>query len=272
MLRHASALLFAFAIATSVARADEAAPTSPTPSPSPPPSSSTDVTADESLISPVRTYTIQGTYTPSVYGPTHARVEQVIQRLAVFYVGKYLMRVTLPRLQTINGIDSGYGDLQMFYLLSTSIQRGSYAGIFVSLPTGSPQLFSSQKWLIGPALAHIFESKRGVRTVGVLLQTAFSVAGPRSAPNQAAISLLPFATVKFKNGWFLKTPESPWLFDLQRGQTLIALGGGFGKSIQLVELPCLLSITDEGTIVHANVPNAPKNTLRLTLTFVLTQR
>lgn len=269
MLRTALALLFAFAIATSIARADAPAPASP----SPVPSGSPDVTEDESLISPVRTYTIQGTYTPSVYGPTHARVSQVIQRLAVFYVGKYLMRVTLPRLQTINGIDNGYGDLQIFYLLNTSLEGGrTYVGVFVQLPTGSPALFSTQKWMIGPALAHIFEFKRDVRTVGVLLQTAFSVAGPRSAPNQAAISLLPFATVKLKNGWFLKTPESPWLFDLQRGQTFIALGGGFGKSIKLVEMPCLLSITDEGTLVHANVTNVPKNTVRLTLTFLITSR
>ena len=270
MSRYALAFLFTFAIAMPFARADEPAPPFPSPVPASTPIDDSD---DESLVSPVRTYTIQGTYTPSVYGPSHARVSQIIQRLAVFYVGRYLVRVTLPRIQTINGIDGGYGDMQLFYLLNTSLQRGrSYAGIFLQIPTGSPELFSSQKWLAGPAVAHIFEFKKNVRTVGLLLQTAFSIAGPRSAPNQAAISMLPFATITLKNGWFLKTPESPWLFDLQRGQTLIALGAGFGRPVRIVEIPCLLSITDEGTVVHANVINAPKNTVRLTMTFLLTQR
>lgn len=260
------ALLFAMTITTALARAGDA----PSPSPSPP---TTDVDDDESLITPVRTYTIQGTYTPAVYGPSHTRVSQVIQRLAAFYVGKYLLRVTLPRFQTVNGIDSGYGDMQMFYLLNTNVERNrSYVGLFAQLPTGAPKLFSTQKWLLGPALAHIFEFKRGVRTVGFLLQTAFSVAGPRSAPNQAAISLLPFATVSLKHGWFLKTPESPWLFDLQRGQTLIALGAGVGNIVKIGETPCLISITDEGTVIHANVQNGPKNTVRFTMTFLLTQR
>ncbi len=55
--------------------------------------------------------------------------------------------------------------------------------------------------------------RRTARLIGVLFQTAFSVAGPRSAPGQSAISFLPFATMYLKHGWFLKTPESPCLFD-----------------------------------------------------------
>ncbi|MBV8636499.1 MAG: hypothetical protein JO322_00300 [Candidatus Eremiobacteraeota bacterium] len=271
MLREASVLLLAFAIAGSAARADDGG--SPSPAPSPTPAQRPDATVDESLISPVRSYTIQGTYTGATYGPGNASGSQVIQRLAAFYVGKSLMRVTLPRLQTINGLDSGYGDLQVFYLHERGLrQNGSYAGLFAQLPTGTPAIFSTEKWLVGPALAHIFVFKPRAQLIGILLQTAFSVAGPRSVPAQSAISFLPFATLSLKNGWFFKLPESPWLFDLERGQTLIALGGGFGRAARIAATPCLLSISDEATVVHANVVNAPKNTLRLTITFLIVKR
>lgn len=270
MVRRALALLFALTVAAPAARADDTPAASPSPSAT---STPDDVTADVSLISPVRTYTIQGTYTGASYGPAYSRASQIIQRLAVFYVGKYLMRVTLPRFQTLNSVDSGYGDMQFFYLLDTNVASGrNYVGVFASLPTGTPDIFSFKKWLFGPALAHIFVLKPRRQVTGVLLQTAFSVAGPRAAPAQSTISLLPFTSIYLRNNWFIKTPESPWLFDLARGQTLIALGGGFGKSLKLGEMPCLISITDEATVIHANVPNAPKNILRLTFTFIVVQR
>ena len=271
MVRGALALLFTFALAGSIARADNT--TTPSPSPTSTPAQSPDVTEDESLVSPIRSYTIQGTYTGATYGPGSAIGSQVIQRLAAFYVGKSLMRITLPRLQTVNGLDSGYGDTQIFYLIERGgLRRGVYVGVFAQFPTGSPALFSMKKWLLGPAMAYIFAYKPRTRVIGALLQTAFSVAGPRSAPAQSAVSFLPFVTLNLKGGWFIKTPESPWLFDLQRGQTLIALGGGFGKAVRIGAMPSLISITDEANVVHANVINAPKNIVRLTFTFLILSR
>lgn len=267
MVRGVLALYFAFVLAASVARADDIA--TPSPSPSAAPTQNADVTEDDSLVSPIRSYTIQGTYTGATYGPGSAIGSQVIQRLAAFYLGRSLLRVTLPRLQTINGLDSGYGDMQVFYLVERGgLQRGAYVGVFAQFPTGAPALFSMKKWLLGPAMAYIFSFKPQTRLVGVLLQTAFSVAGPHSAPGQSAISFLPFTTLYLKHGWFFKTPESPWLFDLERGQTLIALGGGFGRATKIFATPSLISITDEAAVVHANVINAPKNIVRLTITFL----
>ncbi|HET9029724.1 MAG TPA: hypothetical protein VFN49_06060 [Candidatus Aquilonibacter sp.] len=244
-----------------------------TPSPSPSPTtSSVDSSADLTLISPIRTYSIAGAYTAATYGRRNLRGAVVIPRIASFHVGHYLMRVTLPRIQTINGIDSAYGDLQLFYLLGNRLNSGRfYAGLFAQLPTGTGPV-TTQKWLLGPAVAYIASFKPQARTVGVLLQSAFSVAGPRSAANQSAISFLPFANIQLRHGWFIKTPESPWLFDLQTGSTLVPVGIGFGRRGKLDAVPYLVALTDEVALIHANAPNAPKNIVRVTITFVLPPR
>lgn len=241
-----------------------------TPSPAPTATSaSREVSADNTLLTPIRTYSIQASYIAAAYGPGNLRATQIIPRIARFYLGKSLVRVSIPRIQTVNGVDSSYGDMQIFYLVSRDLKtNGRYAGLFAQLPTGTGPL-TSNKWLLGPALAYVASYVPRKRTVAVLVQTAFSVAGPRSAANQSLISILPAATVSIGGGWFLKSPESPWIFDLQRGSTLIPLGLGIGRSAKVDGIPALFSISDEVTVLHANAPQAPKTTIRLYLTFVI---
>lgn len=240
-----------------------------TPAPLPSPSPLPEINAAETLISPIRSFSIQAAYTASSYGPGNAHATTIIPRIASFYLGRSLVRVTLPRFQTINGVDSSYGDTQFFYLFQRGLrERGRYAGFFLQVPTGSGPL-TTGKWLAGPALAWIVSFRPRSRTIGFLLQTAFSVAGPRSAGNQSAISFLPIANVQLGNRWFLKTPESPWLFDLQHGSTFVPFGAGLGRSGSLDGVPMLVALTDEVALVHANLPRSPKNVVRFYVTFIL---
>jgi hypothetical protein len=239
---------------------------SPAPSPTSPPS---DIGADATLFTPHRTYSIQTSYVAASYGPGSRNATQIVPRIAAFYLGKSLLRISVPRFQTINGVDSSFGDMQFFYLISRDLKpNGRYAGIFAQVPTGTGPLTTS-KWLLGPAFAYVLSYVPNVRTVAVLVQTAFSVAGPRSAANQSAVTILPAATVSIGHGWILKWPESPWVFDLQRGSTLITAGLGIGRTARIDGTPAIIAISDEVTVVHANTPQAPKHTIRLYLTFVL---
>lgn len=240
--------------------------TSPTPSASPSP----DVNADATLVSPIRTISLQAAYTASSYGPAPYRATQIIPRISRFSIGKSLLRVSLPRIQTVNERDSSYGDMQLFYLFQNAglNRRASYVGLFAQFPTGTGPLTTS-KWLAGPAFAYIFSYVPKRRTLGVLVQTAFSIAGPKSAANQSVVTILPIATVRLTNGWFLKWPEAPWTFDLQRGATVIPVGIGIGRSGSLDGVPYLIALSDDTAAIHAHAPQAPKNTIRLYLTFLI---
>jgi hypothetical protein len=168
--------------------------------------------------------------------------------------------------QTINGVASGISDMQAFYVFHHIARSGSaFVGAFTQLPTASKAPFGTGKWLLGPAAAYFVSFKPRSEVVGVLLQTAFSVAGPSSRPNQSAITILPFASSDLGHGWYVKLPEAPWVFDLQQGRNVIPLGLGFGRKTRVGGDAALVAISDETAVVRAN---APKNTVRLTFTLI----
>ena len=232
----------------------------------PPP---TDVTAEGDPTSATKSFTLQYTYTGSTYGPGSAAGTQLIPRLAFFSLGKSLVRLSLPRIQTIGGTVSGMGDMQLFYLFQRPAQAGSkFLGVFAQFPTASNPLFGTGKWLLGPAGAYVFAFRPQREILGILVQTGFSFAGAANRRNQSIATVLPFYSEVLGGGWYLKLPEAPWVFDLQKGASLIPLGLGVGRIARLEDNPVLISVSDETTVVHANAPNAPKNTARLTFTFL----
>lgn len=243
---------------------------SPAPGAAPQPAPSADVTVDADPTSVVKTFTLQTTYTGATYGPGNFIVTQIFPRLTTLRIGQSLARLSLPRVQTINGVDSGISDAQIVYLAKGQTRAGGmFVGVSAQLPTANSRLFGTGKWMIGPAAAYIFAFKPKVEIAGVLLQSAFSVAGDGSRRSQSAITLLPFASFWIGHGWYLKLPEAPWIFDLERGASVIPLGLGIGRQMAVGGAPVLLAVSDETTVLRANVVNAPKNTVRLTLTVLL---
>ena len=228
-----------------------------------------DATAENDPVnSTVRSRTLQATYTGTTYGPGNYQLEQFIPRLAMLRLGKSLLRLSLPRVQTINGFESGWGDMQMFYLFAGREEANrAYVGLSLQVPAASSPTLGTGKWLIGPAGAYIFSYLPRERIEGILVQTAFTVAGDGNRRTQSAVTVLPFATRFIGKGWYLKWPEAPWLFDLRKGGGgFIPLGLGFGKMFTAGDQAVLISISDEAALLHANFINAPKNTLRLTFT------
>ncbi|MGZ3499586.1 MAG: hypothetical protein ACXVAK_18835 [Vulcanimicrobiaceae bacterium] len=260
--------LYFFARCLAIAGDDPAV--SPAPSATPRASDSSDVTVEGDPTTRIRTITLQATYTGATYGPGSFRATQIIPRIAALYIGKALLRFSLPRFQTINGLDSGLSDMQFFYLLERPFHPGRvFLGLFAQFPTATSPSFGTGKWLVGPAAAYIFALRPKSAIAGFLVQSAFSVAGAAKRPNQSVVTVLPFGTLRVGHGWYLKLPEAPWIFDLQRGASLIPLGFGVGRTMKVGNDPLLVGISDEATVIHANVINAPKNTVRLTFTVIL---
>ncbi len=246
------------------ARALAAGTPSPMPSASPQPD--IDVTAENDPTTRIKTYSFQAAYTGASYGPGSHQLSQIIPRVAVFDIGKSLLRISLPRAQTINGVASGISDMTVFYLFQRPVHPGAaFVGIFAHLPTASSRFFGTGKWLAGPAAAYLGVYRPPKEILGVLVQTGFSVAGTSSRSAQSAITVLPIGALALARGWSLKLPEAPWVFDLQHGASLIPLGLGIGYAFRLGGGDAILiSISDDTSVVHANVVNAPKNTVRLT--------
>ena len=263
-------ILFVFLV-RSVAIAGDA-PCSPAPSASPGQSAPADVTEEDDPTTTLRTLSFQTTYTGATYGPGNNIVTQIIPRLATVYIGKSILRLSPPRLQTVNGIDSGYSDTQFFYLFKRrSRVHRAFVGVSGNIPTASSPLFGTGKWAIGPSAAYLFEFQPGRSIFGILIQSAFSFAGAANRPTQSIITVLPIATYQLGHGWYLKWPEGTWVFDLVRGASLIPVGLGIGRATSFEGMPLLLAISDETSFLRANVVNAPKNTIRFTLTFLLQQ-
>jgi hypothetical protein len=130
-------------------------------------------------------------------------------------------------------------------------------------------MFGTGKWLVGPTAAYIVSYRPERFTAGVLVQTGFSVAGPSHRANQSVVTFLPFLADDLGRGWYIRLPEAPWVFDLQQGRSLIPLGLGIGRKTRIGPDPALVAITGETTIVRANTPNAPKNTVRLLFTLII---
>jgi hypothetical protein len=272
-MRGAGVLLAVLLLTVIPAPADPAPNAGPTPVATQATNEPVDVTVEDDPTNTTKTLSEQATYTGATYGPGNFTVTQIISRLAAFRIGKSLARVSLPRLQTINGVASGFGDLQAFYLFQERARTGAiFVGVFAQFPTATIQSppFGTGKWLVGPAAAYIFAYKPRRELAGVLLQTAFSVAGAANRSNQSAITFLPFGALSIGRGWFLKWAEGPWVFDLEHGAAVIPLGVGIGRLINDGGQPLLVSVSGETTVLHANAINAPKNTVRLTLTVFLT--
>jgi hypothetical protein len=256
------------ALGATTARAGEVSAPSPTPTPSDPSSFvPADVTRENDPR--VQTVNVQGAYTGATYGPGDGG-SQVLTRVAPFYIGRSVLRITLPRVQTINGVASGITDMQAFYVWGHRLGAGAtFVGMSAQIPTASKPQFGTGKWLVGPTAVYIFGYKPLRSVTGMLLQTGFSVAGPSHRASQSVVTFQPFCAIDLGRGWYVRSPESPWVFDLQRGRSLIPLGLGIGRKTRIGPDPALVAITDETTVVRANTPNAPKNTVRLMFTLII---
>ncbi|MBV8245890.1 MAG: hypothetical protein JOZ38_08215 [Candidatus Eremiobacteraeota bacterium] len=229
-----------------------------------------DATAGTDLTLQQQSFTLSGVYTGSTYGPGNAQIVQFATREDILTVGRTLLRISLPRLATINRFDSGFSDMQMYYIPTHRLTQLRWGlGLTAVIPVASNPNFGTGKWTLGPA-GGILSVRRGSNFIfGALMQSAFSIAGPSARRNQSAISFQPLLFLRLPGGrWYLKSADSLWAFDLQRGSSIVPLSLGFGTLARLGSGTVNISLADEGTVIHANSPMAPKNSLKLQISIL----
>ncbi len=151
-MRCAGFLVALFFLACGSAIACDAPSASPAPSPTPQADGAADVTVESDPTTRTKTINLQAAYTGSTYGPGNFEITQIIPRVAAFYVGKSVLRLSLPRVETINGHDSGFSDTALFYLFQRRIRPGAgFVGLSAQFPTADSPSFGTGKWMIGPA-------------------------------------------------------------------------------------------------------------------------
>jgi hypothetical protein len=240
-----------------------------TPAPLGTPSPIEQESADVDPTSPTEAWTFIGAYSGSTYGPGNLRLLQIIPREEILRIGSSLLRATLPPIRTINGVDSGFGDAQLFYLFAQHVSQGRLGiGFDLSVPTASSTSLGSGKWSVGPSLGYVKLNRKARVIGGALIQTFFSVAGPSWRRPQSLAAIQPVVVAQLGSGWSVRSADSTWTFDMQRGASIMPLSLGVGKLVHIGKQTFSFILSDEATVVHANAPNAPKNTVRFNIRII----
>ena len=240
-----------------------------TPAPLGTPSAVEQESADVDPTSPTEAWTFVGAYTGSTYGPGNLRLLQIIPREEILRIGTSLLRATLPPIRTINGVDSGFGDAQLFYLFAQHVSQGRLGiGFDLSVPTASSVTLGSGKWSVGPSVGYAKLNRKARVIGGALIQTFFSVAGPSWRRAQSLAAVQPVLVAQLRSGWSVRSADSTWTFDMQRGASIMPLSLGIGKLARIGKQTFNFVLSDEATVVHANAPNAPKNTVRFNIRII----
>ena len=225
-----------------------------------------DVEADDAdPDAPARTWTVVSAYTGSSYAKANLGLWQFTLRQATLRLGQSLLRVSFPSLQSVQGTASGWGDMQLFYLAEKPVRNGHFGvGLSFSIPTANGSGVGSGKWSLGPAAGYGNVNRKARVFTGFLMQSFFAVAGLSWRAGQSLVLFQPIVLKDLGAGWSLRSADANWAFDLVRGSTVIPLSLGVGKLLGQGAQRFNIALADEITVVHANAPSAPKNTIKLT--------
>jgi hypothetical protein len=162
-----------------------------------------------------------------------------------------ITRSTLPYITTPNfeGPEKrqrGFGDTEVLLLVTPKldtkgIQMGF--GINSAIPTAGDNDFTgSGKWQIGPSALYI-----NMRTpklqwglFGYYLADFASTSNGSDRTHVSKLSLQPFITFHFDEGWYAGSPDTPQTYDYNSDKWTWALGGQVGRVTKLGKQPVKL--------------------------------
>lgn len=246
------------------------APARAEPSPAPTAAALPQEESDADETSNLRGATIQAIGTVASYGPGNVTVLQAVPRVDVLQIGRSLLKVALPRYAWVNDGTSGFGDTILSYLFSVPGPRNGRIGIGLSalVPSASKPQFGVGSWTIGPAIGEVRFTQARRAAYGYYVQTGFSFAGPAARRNQSAVTLQPFYVLRLGRGWSLRSADATWAFDLHRGSTLVPVSLGVGRLFRAGDRSLNLILADSVTVIHANGPRLPKNTIKVAVRII----
>jgi hypothetical protein len=162
-----------------------------------------------------------------------------------------LMKITIPIYNTVPGDaagygqatgDSGFGDLQLFDLISIKQSWGRWGfGPALTFPTASDTALGAGKWQAGPSAAFIYTGIKDL-TAGAIVQNPISYAGSADRADVNQMIITPTFTFNLEEGWFLGLSDYDWTFDWENdGGTMLPLGVQVGRVIRIGKQPFSLS-------------------------------
>jgi hypothetical protein len=169
-----------------------------------------------------------------------------------------LIKITLPLHLTVPGYDNGsthiggdagFGDIQLFDLLSIKQSWGRWGvGAAFVFPTATDSLLGSGKWQAGPAMALIYTGVKNL-TAGAVIQNPISVGGDSSRPDVNHMLITPTFTFNLAHGWFVGMSDYNWVFDWENGgDATVPIGVQVGKLVRIGRQPVSLSVETGGSL------------------------
>jgi hypothetical protein len=131
---------------------------------------------------------------------------------------------------------TGYDDMQLLDLFvlpwpNFAETRFRWAiGSYLVFPTSSNPHIGSGSWQMGPAFAFGYRGIPNLQIAGLMQQaTSFAYTSSRSVPI-TSLTFQPIITYKLERGWYLKSSDATWTFNLRHNQsTTMPLSAGLGK-------------------------------------------
>jgi hypothetical protein len=225
---------------------------------------------------------VQDAYTPANYG-TDAPANRVLLRAIVPRVPRFtlfpfvqLVRPTFSLVTVPTGRGSQtrteFGDMQLFdaFVLPWSPVEGLRIGVgpaFV-FPTASHKSAGQGAWQVGPMLGALYKGTPWL-LAGCLIQNPISFA--YTSPDRRRVSTFafqPIVLVALPGGWYVKSADSSWLLNWQRGTaTQLPLSFGIGRVLVREGLPPLnFYVSGEWMAYRQFAPVAPQTTVRFGMT------
>jgi hypothetical protein len=174
---------------------------------------------------------------------------------------------------------TGYDDMQLLDLFvlpwpnfAETHFRWAIGPYFV-FPTSSDPHVGNGSWQLGPAFAFGYRGVPGLQLAGLMQQaTSFAYTSSRSLP-VTSLSFQPIITYKLDRGWYLKSSDATWTFNLRHHQsTTIPLCAGLGKVWKLEEgFAVDTSVSGEWMVYRQFSNQTEQTTINFQVTLLLPQ-
>jgi hypothetical protein len=139
-----------------------------------------------------------------------------------------LSLLTMPTAVTTPGGSTGFGDVRFVDIaVFRPVPRVVWGiGPTFVFPTATRDDTGQGKWQIGPAAAMAFTTRRW--SLGFLAQNPISYAGDADRKETNALFLVPFATYRLGDGWFLRA-QPQMAFNWKTGNQVVPIDLGAGR-------------------------------------------
>jgi hypothetical protein len=230
---------------------------------------------------------VKDIYTPAEYG-TNAQLN-TLQIRSIFAISPFslipfeqlvrptLKIVTVPANEKTAATTTGYDDMQLldlFVMPWPDFERSKFRwgiGPYWIFPTSTTDSSGQGAWQVGPALGFAYRAIPGLNLSGLMQQaTSFAYTSSKSKP-VTSITFQPMITYQLGDGWYVKSSDATWTFNLRHGtSTTIPLSAGGGKVWKLSEGYALdASLSGEWTAYRQFVTQTEQSTVNFELTMLL---